>query len=134
MLGIREPLIYGEDTYEDLKNYIVKHCKEKKVDVEIFQSNHEGDLIDKIQEAYDHFDGIVINPAAFTHTSIAIYDALKTVGIPVVEVHISDLDKREDFRKISYIAPACLKVIKGEGFKSYALAIDTLVENYKEQK
>ena len=130
-LGIREPLVYGTDTYQDLCNYITDYVKDKDVEIEIFQSNHEGDLVDKIQQAYyDQIEGIIINPAAYTHTSIALLDALKAVMIPSVEVHISDLTKREDFRQISYAGMACVKSIKGHGFKGYLEAIDFLI-NYK---
>ena len=128
MLGIREPEHYGRETYADLVSKIEKHCKEIGVDVEIFQSNHEGALIDKIQSAYKKFDGIVINPAAYTHTSIALLDALKAVGIPAVEVHISKLESREDFRQISYVRLACVKTITGHGTLGYLEAIDFLTE------
>ncbi len=128
-LGIREPEIYGSDTYEDLLNKITTHCEKTEVDVGFFQSNHEGDIVDAIQEAYKKVDGIVINPAAYTHTSVAIADALKAVGIPAVEVHISDVSKREDFRKISYVKPICKKSIVGMGFDGYIHAIDFLKEN-----
>ena len=126
MLGIREPDIYGKNTYNDLVDMIDAHCKEKGIEVEQYQSNHEGDLVDKIQYAYKKFDGIVINPGAYTHTSVAILDAVKAVGIPCVEVHISDVDEREDFRKISYIRSACVKTISGHGFDGYIEAIDFL--------
>ena len=115
MLGIREPDIYGRTTYNDLCDIIKNHCKEKNVEVEIYQSNHEGDLVDKIQSTYNTFDGIVINPGAYTHTSIAILDAVKAVAIPTVEVHISDVDSREPFRAVSYIRLACETVISGRG-------------------
>lgn len=126
MLGIREPDIYGKNTYSDLINMINEYCKEEKFEVEIFQSNHEGVLVDKIQEAYKKFDGIVINPAAYTHTSVALLDALKSVGIPTVEVHISDLSTREDFRQISYVRYYCEKTICGKGFDGYIEAIKYL--------
>lgn len=126
MLGIREPEIYGSASYSDLCEMIKKHCDEKNIDVELYQSNHEGDLVDKIQSAYGNADGIVINPGAYTHTSVALLDAVKSVGIPTVEVHISDPDLREDFRKISYIRSACVKTIKGLGFDGYLTAIDFL--------
>ncbi len=126
MLGIREPDIYGSDTYEDLCNLIQKYCDEQKIIVSFYQSNHEGDIVDKIQESLRTIDGIVINPAAYTHTSVAIADALKAVAIPTVEVHISDVDEREEFRKISYVSPVALKTIKGLGFKGYCVAIDIL--------
>ena len=123
MLGIREPAHYGRETYADLCDKIRKHCTEKNIDVEIYQSNHEGDLVDKIQSAYGVYDGIVINPAAYTHTSVAILDALKAVSIPAVEVHISDVDAREPFRQISYASLACCKTIKGHGLEGYREAI-----------
>ncbi len=127
-LGIREPDIYGENTYSDLCELITNAAKERMVDVEIFQSNHEGDLVDKIQWAYFHkIDGIIINPAAYTHTSVAILDALKAVGIPAVEVHISDVNTREDFRKVSYVGEYCFKRIAGEGFSGYVHAFDELI-------
>ncbi len=129
MLGIREPQIYGNKTYADLVNMIASHCQEKQIDVEFYQSNHEGDLVDKIQLCYGNTDGIVINPGAYTHTSVALLDAVKTVGIPTVEVHISDPDKREEFRRISYIRAACIATVKGKGFDGYLEAIDILLEN-----
>ena len=127
MLGIREPDHYGKETYEDLVDKIKKHCESKGIDVEIFQSNHEGDLVDKIQSAHRNADGIVINPAAYTHTSIAILDAVKSVNIPTVEVHISKVEEREDFRQISYVRLACVKTITGHGTDGYIEAIDFLV-------
>ena len=127
MLGIREPDIYGRTTYSDLCALIESHCREKGAEVEIYQSNHEGDLVDKIQSTYKTFDGIVINPAAYTHTSVAILDAVKAVGVPTVEVHISDVDSREEFRSISYIRSACETVISGRGIKGYTDAIDYLL-------
>ena len=128
MLGIREPDHYGKETYADLIKKIEYHCAQKGVDVELFQSNHEGDLVDKIQSAYQNADGIVINPGAYTQTSIAILDAVKAVGIPTVEVHISKVEQREDFRKISYIRLACVKTITGHGTDGYIEAIDYLTE------
>ncbi len=128
MLGIREPAIYGSASYSDLCEMIKNHCDKKQVEVEFYQSNHEGDLVDKIQSAYGNTDGIVINPGAYTHTSVALLDAVKSVGIPTVEVHISDPDTREEFRKISYIRLACVKTIKGQGFAGYTQAIDFLIE------
>lgn len=128
MLGIREPEIYGSASYSDLCEMIKKYCDEKNINVELYQSNHEGDLVDKIQSAYGNTDGIVINPGAYTHTSIALLDAVKSVGIPTVEVHISDPDLREGFRKISYIRAACVKTIKGLGFDGYLKAIDFLTK------
>lgn len=131
MLGIREPDIYGKNTYDDLCNLISDYAAKNGVDVKIFQSNHEGALVDEIQAAYQKFDGIVINPAAYTHTSIAILDAIKSVGIPTVEVHISAVETREDFRQISYVREACIKTITGLGFDGYLRAIDALIENGK---
>ena len=128
MLGIREPDHYGRQTYEDLVDKIKKHCIEKEIEVELYQSNHEGDLVDKIQSAYGNSDGIVINPGAYTHTSIAILDAVKSVNIPTVEVHISKVEEREDFRQISYIRLACVKTITGHGTDGYIEAIDFLTE------
>ena len=132
MLGIREKNIYGEKTYENLLEMIKSFCKENKIDLECYQSNHEGDLVDKIQEAYNKFDGIVINPAAYTHTSVAILDALKAVNIPTVEVHISKLDEREDFRQKSFVSLFAEKTIKGRGFDGYIDAIKYIQK--KEQK
>ena len=126
MLGIREPNIYGNQTYAQLEKIIYDYCNQKNIEVEIYQSNHEGDLVDKIQSAYGVADGIVINPAAYTHTSVALLDALKSVGIPAVEVHISDVSKREDFRQISYVREACLTTITGKGFDGYLEAISIL--------
>lgn len=126
MLGIREPDIYGKNTYADLCSMINEYCEKEQIEVEIFQSNHEGALVDKIQEAYKKFDGIVINPAAYTHTSVALLDALKSVGIPTVEVHISDVSTREDFRQISFIRSYCVKTICGKGFAGYIEAINYL--------
>ena len=131
MLGIREPQIYGKENYKTLCDSIVNHASEKGIDVELYQSNHEGDIVDKIQAAYGVFDGIVINPAAYTHTSIAILDALKSVAIPTAEVHISAVEKREDFRQISYVSKVAVKTITGKGIKGYLEAIDFLAENYK---
>ena len=131
MLGIREPDHYGKETYSDLVNKIESYCSEKGVFVECYQSNHEGCLVDKIQEAYGNFDGIVINPGAYTHTSIAILDAVKSVMIPTVEVHISKVEEREDFRQISYIRLAAVKTITGLGTDGYLRAIDYLREVIK---
>lgn len=128
MLGIREPDHYGRETYADLMTKIENHCAEKEIEVEIYQSNHEGDLVDKIQEAYGRIDGIVINPAAYTHTSVAILDAVKSVSIPTVEVHISKVEEREDFRQISFVRLACVKTITGHGTDGYLEAIDFLAE------
>ena len=130
MLGIREPDHYGRETYADLVKKIQNHCAEKGIDVTLYQSNHEGDLVDKIQEAYGTADGIVINPGAYTHTSIALLDAVKSVNIPTVEVHISKVEEREDFRQISYIRLACVKTITGHGTDGYLEAIDFLAEEY----
>lgn len=126
MLGIREPDIYGKRTYADLEAYIRDFCGELGIQCEIFQSNHEGALVDAIQGAYQKFDGIVINPAAYTHTSVALLDALKAVGIPTVEVHLSDVSKREDFRQVSYIRLACCKTYAGYGFEGYRKAAEYL--------
>lgn len=128
MLGIREPGIYGKQTFAELLNLLEGWASEENIELEQFQSNHEGLLVDKIQAAYGVFDGIVINPAAYTHTSVAILDALKAVGIPAVEVHISDVDSREPFRQISYAGLACIKTIKGQGFDGYRQAILYLKE------
>ena len=128
MLGIREPDIYGKATYADLCAMIDAHAQKIGVRVEICQSNHEGDLVDRIQAAYGKVDGIVINPAAYTHTSVALLDALKAVGIPAVEVHISDVSRREDFRQISYVRLYCEKTICGHGFDGYLEAMDYLLE------
>ena len=128
MLGIREPDIYGRQTYDDLVEYIRARCEENGMEPEFFQSNHEGTLVDIIQQAYyEKVDAIIINPAAYTHTSIAIHDALKAVGIPTVEVHISDVDTREEFRRVSYVRAACVACIKGHGFAGYCEAIDLLL-------
>ena len=127
MLGIREPSVYGNNTYSDLCNSINDYAKKLGVEVEIYQSNHEGDLVDKIQSAYNKADGIVINPAAYTHTSVALLDALKAVAIPAVEVHISDVSKREDFRQISFVRSYCFATISGHGFNGYLEAIDLLL-------
>lgn len=129
MLGIREPDIYGKNTYADLCELITDYATKKGVEVKLFQSNHEGALVDEIQAAYGNFDGIVINPAAYTHTSVAILDAVKSVGIPTVEVHISAVETREDFRQVSFVRKACIKTITGLGFDGYLKAIDTLTQN-----
>ena len=123
MLGIRETHLYGEGTHADLVRYIEDVCHEEGVEVEVFQSNHEGDIVDKIQAAYGKKDAIAINPAAYTHTSVAILDALKAVALPAAEIHLTDVQKREDFRKISFAGMACEKTFAGHGFASYALAI-----------
>ena len=131
MLGIREPDIYGRTTYADLCRLIEEHAAKTGVEATLYQSNHEGDLVDKIQEAYGKYDGIVINPGAYTHTSVAILDALKAVAIPAVEVHISEVDKREEFRQISYVRLACFATITGHGVNGYPEAMDLLRERYE---
>lgn len=130
MLGIREPGIYGKQTFADLLKLLKQTAIDENLEIEQYQSNHEGCLVDKIQAAYGSFDGIVINPAAYTHTSVAILDALKSVSIPAVEVHISDVDSREAFRQISYAGMACVKTIKGQGLEGYRQAILYLKQNY----
>lgn len=130
MLGIREPGVYGKATFTDLLELIEQTAQEEELEIHQFQSNHEGFLVDKIQEAYGIYDGIVINPAAYTHTSIAILDALKAVSIPAVEVHISDVDSRESFRQISYPGLACVHTIKGHGLEGYREAIQYLKKHY----
>ena len=134
MLGIREPDHYGIETYADLVSKIKSHCENIGVEVEVLQSNHEGCLVDMIQGAYQNADGIVINPGAYTHTSIAILDAVKSVNIPTVEVHISKVEEREDFRQMSYIRLACVKTIMGHGTNGYIEAIDFLNEAKNEGK
>ena len=131
MLGIREPEVYGRETFADLLALLEKTGLEENIDITQYQSNHEGCLVDKIQEAYGVYDGIVINPAAYTHTSIAILDALKAVNIPAVEVHISDVSKREAFRQISYAGMACIKTITGHGIEGYREAI-LHIKNHRE--
>ena len=126
LLGIREPGIYGSESYAALVAMIEEKAKALGVSVEVRQTNHEGVLVDWIQEAPGQFDGIVINPAAYTHTSVAILDAVKAVGLPTVEVHISDVSKREDFRQVSYIRAACVKTIAGHGFQGYLEAMEVL--------
>ena len=130
MLGIREPGIYGKNTFADLLALLQETAQELGIHVEQYQSNHEGDIVDIIQWAYGNVDGIVINPAAYTHTSVAILDALKAVSLPAVEVHISDVDSRESFRQISYAGMACCKTIKGHGFEGYREAIQYLKAHY----
>ena len=130
MLGIREPDVYGKNTYADLLELINKTSKQAGIEIDHFQSNHEGAIVDTIQDAYGKYDGIVINPAAYTHTSVAILDALKAVSIPAVEVHISDVDSREPFRQISYPGMYCEKTIKGEGIDGYRQAILYLQDKY----
>ena len=133
MLGIREPGIYGSETYRDLLEKIAAHAQIRGVSVEFFQSNHEGALVDRIQEAYGNTDGIVINPGAYTHTSIALLDAVKAVGIPTVEVHISNVARREPFRSVSYIRAACVGSIIGHGTDGYLEAMDLLIERSHEK-
>lgn len=128
MLGIREPGIYGKETYADLCAKIESFGKALGVETEVYQSNHEGDLVDKIQQAYGTADGIVINPGAYTHTSIALLDAVKSVGIPTVEVHISKVEEREDFRQISYIRLACVATITGHGTNGYTEAMELIAK------
>lgn len=130
-LGIREPSIYGNGTYEDLCTLIRSHAEKRGVEVEIVQSNCEGALVDAIQSAYKAADGIVINPAAYTHTSVAILDAVKAVGVPTVEVHISKVESREDFRQVSYIRAACVATVTGRGFQGYLDAMDLLLDGKK---
>ena len=130
LLGLREPDIYGKGSFTDLLALLEKWAADYSVTIQQYQSNHEGDLVDVIQQAYGKFDAIIINPAAYTHTSIAILDALKAVAIPAVEVHISDVDSRESFRQISYAGLACEKAIKGQGLDGYRQAIAYLKEKY----
>ena len=126
MLGIREPAIYGAKTFKDLEEFIKKSADELEISVSLFQSNHEGEIVDVIQAAYGVYDGIVINPAAYTHTSVAILDALKSVAIPTVEVHISDISEREKFRQFSYVSLIANKTICGKGFDGYKEALEYL--------
>ena len=128
MLGIREPEKYGNESYDALLELIAEHCEKKGVEVDFFQSNHEGAIVDAIQAAYQKFDGIVINPAAYTHTSVAILDALKAVSLPAVEVHLSNIYEREPFRHVSYAGMACVRSFYGHGFEGYRLAILHLKE------
>jgi 3-dehydroquinate dehydratase-2 len=130
MLGVREPEIYGTKTYDDLCQFIRAHAEKKDVLVDLYQSNNEGDIVTEIQRAYKIYDGIVINPAAYTHTSIAILDALKAVGIPTIEVHISDIHSRDLFRQTSITSNAAQQMIAGEGFNGYTHAIDLLIEKF----
>ena len=134
MLGIREPDIYGKNTYAELVKKVTDFAQSRGHTVECFQSNHEGDLVDAIQQAYGKADGIVFNPGAYTHTSIALLDALRAVGIPTVEVHISDVNSREPFRRQSYIRPACIATIAGHGTKGYEEAVDLLIARLGEEK
>ena len=133
MLGIREPDIYGKETYATLLCKIQEHAQARGVEVRIVQTNHEGVLVDEIQKTYGKYHGIVINPGAYTHTSIAILDAVKAVGVPTVEVHISDVSKREDFRQISYIRAACVATIAGHGTDGYLEAMDLLIDRLGEK-
>lgn len=131
LLGTREPDIYGSNSYGALTESIQKSASDENVKVKTVQSNHEGTIVDIIQKAAKKYDGIIINPAAYTHTSIAIFDALKAVGLPAVEVHLSDIQSREEFRRHSYISPACLKTIAGKGFAGYQEAIQFLIRHIK---
>ena len=129
MLGVREPRIYGSNTYQDLVEYVSDFCAQRGVETEFVQSNHAGALVDAIQKAYfDKVDGIIINPAAYTHTSVALLDALKAVQIPTVEVHISKVEDREEFRQVSYLRPACIRTITGHGFAGYSMAAVALMD------
>ena len=134
MLGVREPEIYGKENYAALLRKLQEHATRRGVEIRIVQTNHEGVLVDEIQQAYSKYQGIVINPAAYTHTSIAILDAVKAVGVPTVEVHISDVSKREDFRQISYIRAACIATISGHGTDGYLEAMDLLIDRARETK
>ena len=134
MLGIREPEVYGKTTYSELCETVRAHCEKKHIESEFFQSNHEGALVDELQRAYRRIDGIIINPAAFTHTSIALLDAVKAIGLPVVEVHLSDVTKREDFRQVSYIRSACIATVMGKGIDGYIEAVDILTEHITADK
>ena len=129
MLGIREKHLYGAQTYEDLQLYILKKARELDIEVDVYQSNHEGELVDKIQSAYGKMDGIIINPAAYTHTSVAILDALKAVNLPAAEVHLTDITKREPFRQISYAGMACQAHFMGMGFDGYSKAMEWMKEH-----
>lgn len=132
MLGVREPDVYGRETYTDLCDKIRQYATERGVEIEFYQSNHEGDLVDKIQSCYGRMDGIIINPAAYTHTSVALLDALKAVGLPAVEVHISDVANRESFRQTSYVRAACLTTVAGHGTDGYLEAVDLLLSHCHE--
>lgn len=133
LLGLREPAIYGKQSYAALVEFVEAACREAGVEAEFFQSNHEGAIVDAIQGAYGRIDGIVINPAAYTHTSVAILDALKAVAIPAVEVHLSDVDAREPFRHVSYAGMACVRTYKGLGFEGYRQAV-LFLKDYLEKK
>lgn len=132
MLGLREPDHYGKETYAQLLEKIGNYADKIGIDVECFQSNHEGDIVDRIQQAYGKADGLVINPAAYTHTSVAILDAIKSVSIPTVEIHISKVEERENFRQISYVRQACIDTITGLGTEGYLRAIDRLLQHLRE--
>lgn len=134
MLGIREPDIYGRQTYDDLVRFISDSGSRLGMETDFYQSNHEGGIVDAIQSAYGKYDGIVINPAAYTHTSIAIPDAIKSVGLPAVEVHLSDVNSREDFRKISYVRPVCIGTYSGHGFDGYRMALELLADRLVPKK
>jgi 3-dehydroquinate dehydratase type II len=134
LIGGREPDIYGEKNYPEIVAAIQRHCRERGVEAEVRQSNHEGALVDFIQEAAGTFDGIVINPAAFTHTSVALLDAVRAVGIPTVEVHLSDPDKREAFRRVSFIREACIGTVKGKGWAGYLEAVDRLLDHLSDRR
>lgn len=132
MLGMREPSLYGTESYRDLVKKIKQHARTRGVGVSFFQSNHEGALIDCIQRAYRRYDGIVINPGGYTHTSVALADAVRAVALPCVEVHISDVNAREDYRRISYIREACIDTVSGQGIKGYLTAVDKLLAHRAE--
>lgn len=134
LLGLREPAVYGDRDYRALVELLERAAAEEQIELEIFQSNHEGAIVDKIQAAYGNFDGIIINPAAYTHTSIAILDALKAVGLPAVEVHISDISRREPFRQTSYAGMACLRTYMGLGFEGYVMALRYLKDYLTKQE
>ena len=131
LLGLREPDIYGKKTYSDLIDLLKSKAEAEGIEIAFMQSNHEGDLVDAIQNAYPDTDGIIINPAAYTHTSVAILDAVKAVGIPTVEVHMSDVNSRDAFRQVSYIREACIGTFMGKGFVSYTEAMDHLIAHLK---
>ncbi len=132
MLGIREPDIYGKQTYEDLVAYVTEVCALNNVECNVYQSNHEGDIVTEIQNCYGEYDAVVINPAAYTHTSVAILDALKAVALPTVEVHLSEVNERESFRRISFVSLYAQKVITGKGFEGYKEAVEYLCSEYKD--
>lgn len=134
MLGVREPELYGRRDYAALVSFARDACAENGFDCEVFQSNYEGAIVDKLQQALGEFDGIIINPAAYTHTSVAILDALKAVALPAVEVHLTDVSSREDFRKISYAGMACLKTYAGFGFEGYRMAAEYLAAYLKDKQ